>query len=264
MKTIFNLSQLSILIIVLSSSAVLSSESVLNPVEKKTVNVMKSLSQDNSLKVTIQNVKQLEKDTQFMSSHQRENAIAGLEAEQTNSVVNSISKQFFRAFFGVYEQEVRTKILTLDLSDDEAQNTQLAVSSYDRNNFELTMRARKNKEKLASEQGVEVHDLKEVKGKWKVRPRVGNPGVHVNYLSSKFNIEMRLTSAEQVINLHRNLKDISVDVFYNINIKNQESSLTVSKPIVSNLNLQVQSVGRGVNAFGNADERVSLNFGKIF
>ncbi len=243
---------------------VLSSENVLNPVEKKTVNVMKSLSQNGNLKVTIQNAQYLEKDTQYMSSHQRDNVIANIGSEQADSVVNTISKQFFRTFFGVYEQEVKTKLLTLDFSDDEVQNSEFVVSSYDRQNFELTMRARKNKEKLAAEQGVISQNNKEAKGQWKVRPRVGNPGVHVNYLSAKFNLEMRLTTAEQVINLHRNLKDLAVDVFYNINLKNQESSLTVSKPVAKNLNLQVQSVGRGVNAFDKADERVSLNFGKVF
>ena len=126
------------------------------------------------------------------------------------------------------------------------------------------MRSRKNKEKLAQESALNNQESHEIKGKWRIRPRIVKPGIHVNYLSSKFSLEMRLTSAEQVINLHRNLKDLAVDVFYNINVKNHESSLTVSKPVATNLNLQVQSVGRGVNAFNGIDERISLNFGKVF
>jgi hypothetical protein len=244
-------------------AGVTAQENALNPVEKKTVSIVNSISNNGNLKVSIQNAQNLHKDTQYMGSHQRETVIAKINDEQADSVVNTMSKQFFRAFFGVYEQEVKTKLLTLDLSDDEVTESNITVSSYDRRNFELTMRARKNKERLALEGGEALADNSE-KGKWKVRPRVGNPGVHVGYLAAHYNIEMRLTTAEQVINLHRNLRDLAVDVFYNVDIKNNESSLTLSKPVANNLRLQVQSIGRGVNALEQSDERISLNFGQIF
>lgn len=266
MKTTLDITKTLLLVHILVSGVfvVSASENNLNPTEKKTVTIMKSISNNGNFQTNIQNAKYIEKDTQFMSSHLKENAVAQIGDDQADSVVNTISKQFFRSIFGVYEEEVKTKLLTLDFSDDEVAESNISVSSYDKRNFELTMRSRKNKEKLATEQGSLIGDNKEEKGKWKVRPRVGNPGLHVNYLSSKFDLEMRMTTSEQVVNLRRNLRDISVDVFYNIDLKNQESSLTLTRPVYDRLNLQVQSIGNGVNAFENSEERVSLHFGHIF
>lgn len=248
----------------LSSLPLRADDGSLTSIEKKTVNFMNTMSQNGNLKVDLQNAQYLAKDTQYMDSHQRDSIIAKINEDQTATVVNTMSKQLFRAFFGVYEEEIKIKILTVDLSDDDVAASNVGVTSYDRRNFELTMMARKNKERLAQEQGV-ASGSEDVKAKWKIRPRIGSsPGVNVGYLSTQFNLEMRMTTAEQAVNLHRSLKDIAVDLFYNIDLKHNESSLTLSKPVAKSLNLQVQSISRGVNAFDNADERVSLNFGRVF
>lgn len=268
MKTgITHLTNKAILTLVLSLASTVAysaSEIALSPVEKKTVNFMNNIANNGNIQVNIQNLKHLEKDSQYLSSNQQEDTIANIGSHHKEAIINNVTKQFFRGFLGGYEQKLKTKVLALDLADDEAPESNIAVKSYDKNNFELTMKARKNKEQVASEQGVAASDVKEIKGKWKVNPRIANPGVHVGYLASKFNLEMRLTTAEQTVNFHRKLKDIAVDVFYNVDLKNHQSSLTVSRSLVKSVNLQVQSIGQGINAFGNSEERVSFNFGKVF
>ncbi len=247
---------------VLSVSATDETAMALNPVEAKTTSFLDTMSKNGNLKTNIQDAQYIEKDTQYMDSHLRDNTVASVGDDQTDAVLNTVSKQFFRVFFGVYEREIKTQMLTFDLSDDEITEENIAVSSYDKRNFELTMKARKNRERMAKDQSTNPNN--EVKAKWKISPRVGHPGVHVGYLAQKFNFEMRLTTTEQVINVHKNLRDIAIDLFYNVDMKNNESSLTVSKPVAKNLNLQVQSIGRAANSFENADERVSFIFGRYF
>lgn len=236
----------------------------LNIAEKQTVKFMESISQNGQINNTVERSKNIEKDSEYLNSHERENVVAHNSELQTDNVTNALSRQFVKAILGSYKDEIKNAWLSLDLSNDESNvNKEFQVASYDQQNFELVMQARKNNAGKNSDLVASIKNQE--KGRWKLRPRVGSSsGAILNYYHSQLNVEFRLTSSEQVMNIHRNLKDFSADVFYNVNLKENSSSLTLSKSLANNFNLQVQKIGRGASAFSGSEDRISLNFGQGF
>lgn len=242
-----------------------SSADELNIAEKQTVKFMEAISKNDEFKKSVENSKNVEKDSIYLSSHERENVVAHNSEIFTDDVMNAMSKQFVKAVLGSYKDEIKNAWLSLDLASDEPTlQSEFQVASYDRQNFELAMQAKKNNALHGSESlisSIQNHE----KGRWRVRPRVGSStGAIFNYYHSQINLEFRVTSAEQSMNVHRSLKDISADVFYNVNVKANSSSLTLSKTIASNLSLQVQRVGKGASALNGVEDKISLNFGRGF
>ena len=255
-----NFSKIAIVVVAMSVSNYCAAETAftnnLSPLEKSTVTAFQKISENGQVNSAVAKTKDLEKDIEYLNSHEQESVIAKNSQNQNEAIYNSLSKQLLKSFFGKYEDEIKNKWLTIDLSGDSS-DSKAEVVSYDRETFELTMRSRKNK--VSS-----VSSAEEKRGRWKLKPKLSTPGAALIYTSTNMSMEFKMTTAEKVINLNRSLKQLAIDTSYNIDLANSTSALVVSKSLTHGLNLQMEKIGKGVSAFSGSEQRVSLNFGQAF